>query len=1150
MNDEELSSALLTEISELRNSRELRIVRAQMHAKRLGARISVQIDESQVWKWAFRLISNASIVFSIKDESLEIKAAFKDAAHLLELMSDTSLETDGEFARILAAFAYDIAGYQANSLCLMKRATSYSFKTLELDSEESCAKTHPANSILFSIKLFLEKKIAFAQVVKEKNQSLFIEKILNLLDRLYVHILTGKDTKYKDDLSAIYLKSFEQGDYVLNITLSLLVVRLEFYERRSLWNVLKGSGKDTGGLWGKYIRLKTNDLYEGMRLKPVDQRRSRFEFWDSQLAALNAGIISNNYSYAIQMPTSAGKTIIGELIALDSVLKSDSSKCLFIAPFKALANQLEDDLRKSLSPLGVSVSTVSGTFELDPLDDLVLSETDILVCTPEKVDMLTRLKSDYFNELSSVIIDEGHILGDAERGAQVELLLAKLRIRFPNLRIALISAVMPEANGKQLARWLSGDESKLIQAPKEEGGKAWQPTQKIFGFFKWDGSVGEIDYPEIVLNARVFKREVAFARGLADKKEIAYETPKKKSIKTRVFPSATHKGETSALLGFEFSKKGPTLVFTPRPDWVVSTASKLLDLLKGLELKGDEIPECFRHSQDLKSLGPAKEWYGEDSTEYYLLSRGIGIHHGRLPDALRKAVEDDFREERIRILFANSTVSQGINFPIKYLVVHSLVISKEDSNSEKISRRDFWNLVGRAGRAGHETEGQVIFVTEKKSDRSLYLDFLKQEKIESVESVFYQLAKLLVEKKVEVEKFRDIVSGISEASLLGLLIEDTIETPDQERIESLINHTLFNTQILLDEPCKPALDVIRTVFKGLPNRIESEVPDKKIRSVFKKTGLSLKSNQELYEFLKEASPEITEFINNDDIHGLIHRLVSFLLNSEINEASFDEASYFNALEDQNRFGIIDSWINGEAIGSIVNGTCKIDPHKFQKFLSQALTYRYPWVTSALMQIYAAVEGVEFEDLPERFRLLSTYIKFGVSNKNAALLLSLGVSSRPLAMRLSHLIPSAELKDALEWLRTVSYEELSSAGLDGSEIKHVFDVSHKISKSPKEDLDWVFEVKGISYSDTRKSIANLVQIGDLIRLERESNNEYDAFAIRVLDGNGSELGYVPRHIARLVAPMIDLEDFRISGAVIGKEDVYDWSRVRVKVSISR
>ena len=62
------------------------------------------------------------------------------------------------------------------------------------------------------------------------------------------------------------------------------------------------------------------------------------------------------------------------------------------------------------------------------------------------------------------------------------------------------------------------------------------------------------------------------------------------------------------------------------------------------------------------------------------------------------------RNNLVRFVVCTSTLAQGVNLPIRYLIVTSIY-----QGVERIKVRDFHNLIGRAGRAGMHTEGSILF---------------------------------------------------------------------------------------------------------------------------------------------------------------------------------------------------------------------------------------------------------------------------------------------------------------------------------------------------------------------------------------------------------------------------------------------------------
>jgi len=184
------------------------------------------------------------------------------------------------------------------------------------------------------------------------------------------------------------------------------------------------------------------------KIKPEKERISNFEFWKSQLKAINEGIISTNKNYIIQMPTSTGKTLIAEIMIINSLIENPDSKCIYIAPFRALTTEIEETLTNRLGKLGFIVSGATGSYEVDEFQQFWIDNSDVLVATPEKIDLLYRLQPEFFENISLVVIDEGHVIGDvSERSSLLEFLIIKLRRKLEKKsRFLFMSAVMTEVN--------------------------------------------------------------------------------------------------------------------------------------------------------------------------------------------------------------------------------------------------------------------------------------------------------------------------------------------------------------------------------------------------------------------------------------------------------------------------------------------------------------------------------------------------------------------------------------------------------------------------------------------------------------------------------------------------------------------------------
>ena len=84
-----------------------------------------------------------------------------------------------------------------------------------------------------------------------------------------------------------------------------------------------------------------------------------------------------------------------------------------------------------------------------------LADCDLIVCTAEKLDSITRHKTQWINEIGTVIIDEIHLLNDITRGPTLEILITFLRQIVPKAQFIGLSATI--GNPQELADWLNAE---------------------------------------------------------------------------------------------------------------------------------------------------------------------------------------------------------------------------------------------------------------------------------------------------------------------------------------------------------------------------------------------------------------------------------------------------------------------------------------------------------------------------------------------------------------------------------------------------------------------------------------------------------------------------------------------------------------------
>ena len=90
-----------------------------------------------------------------------------------------------------------------------------------------------------------------------------------------------------------------------------------------------------------------------------------------------------------------------------------------------------------------------------------------------------------------------------------------------------------------------------------------------------------------------------------------------------------------------------------------------------------------------------------------LLGLGVGVHHAGMLPRYRLLVERLAQQGLLSVICGTDTLGVGINVPIHTVLITSL--TKYDGHKQRrLQAREFHQIAGRAGRAGYDTEGDVL----------------------------------------------------------------------------------------------------------------------------------------------------------------------------------------------------------------------------------------------------------------------------------------------------------------------------------------------------------------------------------------------------------------------------------------------------------
>lgn len=162
------------------------------------------------------------------------------------------------------------------------------------------------------------------------------------------------------------------------------------------------------------------------------------EFNPAQKAVIESGYLEDKSNYIISIPTASGKTVLGILPALKTIL--NGGKAIYAAPLLSIQNEKVKEF-KAFEEHGIKVGKHP-------------SNSDLSVMVFESFDALTRFSWNALREVDTLIIDEFHMIGEYSRGPTLESAITRAKIINPSLRIIALSATLK--NIDEIEQWLDG----------------------------------------------------------------------------------------------------------------------------------------------------------------------------------------------------------------------------------------------------------------------------------------------------------------------------------------------------------------------------------------------------------------------------------------------------------------------------------------------------------------------------------------------------------------------------------------------------------------------------------------------------------------------------------------------------------------------
>ncbi|KAL8547142.1 hypothetical protein ACS0TY_006743 [Phlomoides rotata] len=376
-----------------------------------------------------------------------------------------------------------------------------------------------------------------------------------------------------------------------------------------------------------------------------------------------------NENILVCAPTGAGKTNIAMISILhevaqhfkDGYLHKDEFKIVYVAPMKALAAEVTSTFSHRLAPLNVTVRELTGDMQLSKNE---LEETQMIVTTPEKWDVITRKSSDMSLSMlvKLLIIDEVHLLND-DRGPVIEALVARTLRQVEStqsmIRIVGLSATLP--NYLEVAQFLR--------------------VNPEAGLFFFDSSYRPVPLEQHYIGIS----EHNFSARNEKMNEICY-----------------NKVVDSLRRGHQ------VMVFVHSRKDTGKTANKLVEMAK---LHGGS--DLFTNASHPQQGLIKKEVLKSRNRELVqLFEYAVGIHNAGMLRADRGLTERLFSEGLLRVLVCTATLAWGVNLPAHTVVIKGTQIYDPKAGGWRdLGMLDVMQIFGRAGRPQFDKSGEGIIIT-------------------------------------------------------------------------------------------------------------------------------------------------------------------------------------------------------------------------------------------------------------------------------------------------------------------------------------------------------------------------------------------------------------------------------------------------------
>jgi superfamily II DNA/RNA helicase len=756
----------------------------------------------------------------------------------------------------------------------------------------------------------------------------------------------------------------------------------------------------------------------------------------------------------LSVPTSGGKTLIAQLLAVTHLSQQDTSVC-YVAPTRSLCREVRRAMGSRVRVLQKEVGAEAPDFptpaELAGMDLFQLlgelfdvmrpaPPPDVEVMTPERLHHQLRHDPEaVLSRFGMFIFDEAQLVNEPGRGFTLESAISFLhyRTRETAHRLVLMSAAL--GNAGQVMQWIDPTGEGVLQQSD------WRGPRRLHAVFSTTADWNTETVTTSSSKQSPFRMTYPL-RGLirlrpADDRPIRHLTTVEPigelTLKATYATQEVGREKDASRSTKNYVLASTMISLLGHAGSVLVVTSTRTTAVRMAQAIAADLPTDAR-TVALSDF--ARVQLGDVHPLVDTLRHGVGFHHAGLPTEVLEAMEEALRNDLLPYLTCTSTLTEGINLPVRTVVVYDETYPPE----ARLSAARLVNAVGRAGRAGKESEGWIVLVrADSPRDSDFNLLRPTDEELAATSTLtapdaLTAIANLEQAARVNEDAVFAAAAGpgadfVSFIWFALAAAESADESPTDVDLEALLDATLATQQISPAERVRwsAAANAVRGAYAN---------SDPAARRRWARTGTAVASARRLDELAARvlaalaalATDELAALLDPQPAIALLQQeqIITALLALPENTTPWRFRPSPRAKDglDVEPEAVLLGWLAGTSLTELSDDLLAAVPDAAWRItqLVDTVTAHFEhflsWTLGALIETVNQsldATGSEHRLCPE----LPAYIRYGVDDRRALALLMAGARSRRLAHAVCRQLPDdLPVDDIVEWLAAMTLAE--------------------------------------------------------------------------------------------------------------------------------